>query len=740
MKVISKEAEIGGRQLRLEVGRFAPLATASVLAQYGETMVLATVVSGPSKEDLGYFPLSVEYVERLYAGGKIKGSRWVKREGRPSDEAVLTGRLIDRSIRPLFPKDFYNEIQVTITVLSVDLENDPDVLSVVATSAALAISNIPWNGPIGAVRVGLKDNTPFLNPIEKEMAFSDLDLVVSSTKERVLMIEGGARQVPDETVISAINYGKEESQKVIALIEELAKEVGMPKVLADHKEIAAEIKESAQKFVKEQLDEIFTRGKEKHEVPGSGGQEEIKDAFVATFEVGKKEAASSFDYFWKKIFRDKMLSGMRVDGRSFTEVRPISIEIGILPRTHGSALFKRGLTQVLSVATLGAPSLSQLIESATGEESKRYIHHYSMPPYSTGEVGRIGNLSRREIGHGALAERAVEPVIPENDKFPYTIRVVSEVMSSNGSTSMGSTCGSTLALMDAGVPIIAPVAGIAMGLITGEKTGADGDFRVMTDLAGIEDFNGDMDFKITGTEKGITAIQLDVKIPGLTDEIIEKTIKQALEGRLFILDKMQKAISTPREKISQYAPKIVVLHIDPTKIGEVIGPGGRIIRKLIEITGCNIEVEDDGSINISGISQESVNTAVEQINGLVAEAVPGTIYDGEVKRIQPFGAFVEILPGKEGLVHVSQMGTGFVSNPETVVSLGQKVKVKVMEIDDKGRINLTMLLNGEKKEGMGGGGNSSEDRPQRSFRPQRPEYRKPGGFSSRLMPQSRFKR
>lgn len=740
MKVISKETDIGGRKLRLEVGRFAPLATASVLAQYGETMVLATVVAGASKEELGYFPLSVEYIERLYAGGKIKGSRWVKREGRPSDEAVLTGRLIDRSIRPLFPKDFYNEIQVTITVLSVDLENDPDVLSIVATSAALAISDIPWSGPIGAVKVGLKENTPFLNPVEKEMSFSDLDLVVSATKERVLMIEGGARQVPDEAVVAAIGFGKEESQKVIALIEELQKEAGKPKSNFEHKEIPTEIKEATQKFVKEQLDQIFNRGKEKKEVPGSAGQEEIKNAYVATFEEGKKEAASAFDYFWKKIFRDKMLSGARVDGRSFTEIRPIDIEVGILPRTHGSALFRRGLTQVLSVATLGAPSLSQLIESATGEESKRYMHHYSMPPYSTGEVGRIGNLSRREIGHGALAERAVEPVMPEEAKFPYTVRVVSEVMSSNGSTSMGSTCGSILALMDAGVPIVAPVAGIAMGLVTGSKAGADGDYKILTDIAGIEDFNGDMDFKITGTEKGITAIQLDVKIPGLTDEMIEEIVKQAKEGRLFILDKIQKAISAPREKISQYAPKIVVMHIDQAKIGEVIGPGGRIIRKLIEITGCNIEVEDDGSINISGISEESVNSAVEQIKGLVAEAVPGQIYDGEVKRIQPFGAFVEILPGKEGLVHVSQMGTGFVSNPEQVVSLGQKVKVKVMEIDDKGRINLTMLLNGEKKEGMGGSG-SGESRPQRSFRPpQRPEFRKPGGFSSRLMPQSRFGR
>ena len=731
MSIVTKEIEFGGRKLRLEIGRLAPQANASVIAEYGETMVLATVVSSPPKADLGYFPLSVEYVERLYAGGRIKGSRWVKREGRPSDEAVLIGRLVDRSIRPLFPKDFNNEVQVTITVLSVDTENDPGVLSAIATSAALSISNIPWNGPIGTTRIGLKEGTFFVNPVEKEKSFSDLDLIVSSTSERVVMVEGGAQEVPEPQVFEAIKFAENENLKLIDLITELQKEAGKTKLSFKSEPLDPEIKTLAQKFVKEQIETLFDKNKK--EMPGGGDVDDLKLAFLESFETKKDKAGKAFEYYWKKLFREKVLAGKRIDGRSALEVRPIEIETGVLPRTHGSAVFKRGLTQVLTVTTLGAPSLQQLIESATGEESKRYIHHYSMPPYSIGEVGRVGNLSRREIGHGALAERALEPVIPAEDKFPYTIRVVSEVMSSNGSTSMAPTCASTLSLMDAGVPISFPVAGVAMGLVTGEKVGAEGDFVVLTDLAGIEDFNGDMDFKITGTAKGITAVQLDVKIPGLTDEIMSKTLDQAKEGRLFILDKMLAVLDKPRQNISQYAPRVAVVHVDPGKIGEVIGPGGRIIRKLIEQTGCNIEVDDDGSVNISGTDDASVALAIEQIGGLTAEVTVGETYDGEVKRIQPFGAFVEVLPGKEGLVHVSKMAAGFINNPEEVVSLGQKVKVKVTEIDDRGRINLTMLLNGEKKEE---GGSQSR----RDYRPQRQNFHPAAPFSSHLMPRSRFSR
>ena len=691
MKTVSKQIEIGGRTLKLEVGRFAPLANASVLAQYGETMVLATVVRSEPKADLGYFPLDVEYVERLYAGGRIKGSRWVKREGRPSDEAILAGRLIDRSIRPLFPKDYFDEVQVTVTVLSVDLENDPALLSVIATSAALAISEIPWNGPIGAIGVGLKENTPFVNPTETEKEFSDLDLVVSATKKRVVMIEGRGNEIPESLVYSAILFAQQEAQKIIALIEELQQEVGLPKITVASKTIKPEIKQLAAKAASEALEEIFAQ-KTAREIPGAGMENYLK-AFLENFSLEEKsQAQDAFEAAWKKIFKEKVLKGQRADGRALDEVRPLEIAVGILPRTHGSALFRRGLTQVLTVTTLGAPSLQQLIESATGEESKRYIHHYSMPPYSTGEVGKVGNPSRREIGHGALAEKALEPVIPSEEVFPYTIRVVSEVLSSNGSTSMASTCGSTLSLMDAGVPITAPIAGVAMGLVTGESEGEKGDFVILTDIAGMEDFNGEMDFKITGSSQGITAIQLDVKNSGLTPQIIEKTLAQGKKGRDFILEKMLTVIDKPRQKISQYAPKVAVLHIDPEKIGEIIGPGGRMIRKLIEETNCTIEVEDDGSINISGVDEASVKEAIARIEGLTQEAKVGEIYEGVVKRIQPFGAFVEILPGKEGLVHVSQMGEGFVKDPQEVVQVGQKVKVKVLEIDDKGRLNLTMVL------------------------------------------------
>ena len=731
MKIVSKEAEIGGRKLRLEVGRFAPLSTASVLAQYGETMVLATVVRAKPKEDLGYFPLSVEYVERLYAGGRIKGSRWVKREGRPSDDAILISRLIDRSIRPLFPKNYFDEVQMTITVLSVDSENDPGVLSAVAATAALTISNIPWNGPLGIVRVGLKEGVLFVNPTETEKSFSDLDLIVSSSKKKVVMIEGQGNEIPEPQILEAIAFAKKEAQKVIALIEDLQKEVGAPKTALVEKELNPDIKNSAQKFVEECLETIFT-DKVGREIPGSGS-EELLPSFLADFPVEqKKEAKEAFEYYWKKIFKDKVRAGKRVDGRSFTEIRPIEIEVGILPRTHGSAMFKRGLTQVLTVTTLGAPSLHQLIESATGEESKKYMHHYSMPPYSMGEVGRFGNPSRREIGHGALAEKALEPVIPGEDVFPYTIRVVSEVLSSNGSTSMASTCGSTLSLMDAGVPILTPVAGLAMGLVTGKDEGEKGDFIILTDIAGIEDFNGEMDFKVTGSEKGITAIQLDVKVSGLTDEMIEKALAQAKEGRIFILGKMLAVLDKPRQKISQYAPKIAVLHIAQEKIGEIIGPGGKMIRRLIEETGTDIEVEDDGSVNISGVDEASVAAAIAKITGLTQDAEVGKTYEGEVKRIQPFGAFVEILPGKEGLVHVSQMAEGFIDDPAKVVSLGQKVKVKVMEVDDRGRLNLTMLLEGQKKQEAG-------SRPTREFRPQKPGFNNQGRFSP-FSPRPRFKR
>lgn len=686
MSIVKKSEIIGGRELILEVGRLAKLANASVLGQYGETMVLATVVETAPSHDLGFFPLTVDYIERLYAGGRIKGSRWVKREGRPSDEAILIGRLVDRSVRPLFEEGYNNEVQITVTVFSVDLENDPDILSVVTSSAALAVAGLPWNGPVGTVRVALKEGTPFVNPINGEREFSDLDLVVSATKEKVVMLEAGAKEVPEELILKAIAEGKKEAGKIINLVEDLQRDLGISSrrvVISPENDL---LKKDIVKIIgEEKIEELVRKTSRKKE--GDLELEGIKDEIVAQIgEEKKEEAFRVFEKLLKERLREMVLAGKRPDGRKADEVREIGIEVGILPRTHGSAMFQRGETQVLSVATLGAPSLQQLIESAEGEEVKRYIHHYSMPPYSLGETGRLGSPSRREIGHGALAERALEPVIPSEEKFPYTIRVVSEVLSSNGSTSMASACGSTLCLMDAGVPVGAPVAGIAMGMITKKDN-----YLILTDIAGLEDFDGDMDFKIAGSKKGITAIQLDVKIPGLTDKIIQETFTKAKKARELILDKMLAVIPSYREKISQYAPRIAVLHVEPGKIGDIIGPGGRIIRKIMELTGAQIDIEDDGTVSISGVDDQSVAKAISQIEGITKEIKVGEIYEGTVKRIQPFGAFMEILPGREGLLHVSQMAQGFVSDPTKILSVGQKVKVKVAEVDEQHRVNLSMV-------------------------------------------------
>lgn len=687
MTTISKSAEVGGRTLTLEYGRFAQQATSAVLARYGDTMVLATVVAGKENPNLGYFPLSVEYIERLYAGGRIKGSRWVKREGRASDEAILTARLVDRSIRPLFPKDYFNEVQVIITVLSVDAENDPDVLSVIATSAALTISPIPWQGPVAAVRVGLRDSVYFPNPLNGELEFSSLDLVISADREKIVMIEAGAKEVEEKEMIGAFNFAREEIKKIIALIEEFSAEVGQPKIKIETKkeELGEEIKKTVAKEVFHLLDKISRREAEANNL------DELKIVLGEQFsEVDKNLLFELVDEIAKKEMRKKILETQeRIDGRGPDEIRPIEIEVGLLPRTHGSAVFKRGQTQTLTVVTLGSPSLEQLIEGPTGEETKRYIHHYNMPPFSTGETGRLGWPSRREIGHGALAERALLPVIPLEEKFPYTIRVVSEIMSSNGSTSMASVCGSTLSLMDAGVPISALVSGVAMGLIKDEK---DSKYAVLTDIAGFEDFFGDMDFKVAGTEKGITALQMDNKIGGVGEEILAEALDQARKGRLFILEKMRQILPEPRSRLSPYAPKIAVLRIQPESIGEVIGPGGKVIRNIIAQTGATVDVEDDGIITVSGADQAAIDKAVGWIQGLTRKVEPGEIFEGEVKRILPFGAFVEILPSKEGLVHISQMASGFVQRPEDVVQIGQKVKVKVVEIDEQGRINLSMRL------------------------------------------------
>lgn len=736
-KKFSKSFEHNGRSITLETGLLAEQASGAVLARMGDTMVLATVVMGANDTTLDYFPLSVEYIERLYAGGRIKGSRWVKREGRPTDDAILTARLIDRSIRPLFPKELKKDVQVVITVLSVDGEHDPDVLSLIAVSAALAVSKIPWNGPIGASRVGLirqnGNEELIIDPHMTEYSLSDMDLIVSSLNGRAIMIEAGASQVEEKYFADGIKLAKEFNTKVIEFINDMVKEVGEPKIEVAKDAQLEDVKTLVEKNYKDKMHALIAAGVNR-EVGRELGTiaEEIYEAEKEKMDkkgepmvLDKKKIAAGVDYVFKRTVREMIVNeNKRPDGRKIKQIRPISAQIGLLPRTHGSALFSRGETQVLSVATLGPISLEQLIESPEGEEKKRYMHHYSFPAYSVGETGRIGTPNRREIGHGALAERALEPVIPDVSKFPYAIRVVSETMSSNGSTSQASVCGSTLALMDAGVPLIAPVAGIAIGLMT-----LDDKSVVLTDIIGLEDFAGDMDFKVAGTEKGITAIQMDTKIEGLTDEVVEETLTAARDARLDVLKAMAAVLPAPKTQVSEFAPKIEMVKIDPEKIGGLIGPGGKMIKSIIAQTGAQVDVEDDGSVSISAVDESAVKKAVEWIEGLTHELTPGEEFEGTVKRLLNFGAFVEVLPGKEGLVHVSEMSPEFVKDPSDVVEIGQKVKVRVKEIDDQGRVNLSMLFGEDaekKKEGggrEGGGGDAGGDRsPRREYSP-RPERR-----------------
>ncbi len=698
MKIVQKSVEIAGRTLTLEAGRFAQQATAAVTAQYGETMVLATVTASAHETSLDYFPLMVEYVERLYAGGRIKGSRWVKREGRPSDDAILAGRVIDRSLRPLFPKSYKHEVQVVVTTLSVDAENDPDILGLIAASAAVAISSIPWGGPVAAVRMGYLKNEDgagsyLVNPTLAEQSLSEFDFVIASQEKRVVMLEGGFCETSEEGVYQAVLTAKKENAQIIKLINDLVKEVGVSKAPVAETEEPNELRELILKKYKKEMEEVFG----KHAAKESGSEEVMALAEQIVDESDKvwssKEVLTMLDALFKKKIREDVLKhGKRVDGRKLDEIRSLEVDVGILPRTHGSALFRRGQTQALTVATLGTPSLEQLIESPIGEESKRYIHHYSMPPYSVGETGRMGTPSRREIGHGALAERALLSVIPSEDEFPYTIRLVSEIMSSNGSTSMASVCGSTLALMDAGVPIKEPVAGISIGLVSDQDN-----YVLLTDIMGMEDFAGDMDCKVAGTKNGITAIQLDIKIDGLTDEVVKDTLVRAKKARLVILGKILSVISEPRKMLSKYAPKVQVVKIPVERIGEVIGPGGKMIRQIIASTGAAIDVDDDGSVMISGLTEEVVEKAVSWVKGLTREVKVGEEYEGEVKRILPFGAFVVFLPGKEGMVHVSQMAPTFVSDPSEVVKIGQKVKVRVIEVDEQRRVNLSMLFGEDAK-------------------------------------------
>lgn len=720
-KIVTKQIDLNGQILKLQTGKLATQTDASVLASWGDTVVLATVASKPLKESIGYFPLSVEFVEKHYAGGRISSSRFIKRETRPTDSAVLTGRLIDRSIRPLFPKDYKHEVQVIITVLSFDQSSEPDILGLIAASAALSISSVPFNGPISATRVSEIDGKFALNPVTEELDKMNLDLVVASGRKKVVMIEAGAKQVPDDIILAGIKEAHSANQIVIDLIEEFTKEAGKTK--QEYSTLAEEVEEAlfeeVRKLAHERIEKaLFDNEHPWHEATGNLIKSELSEKYK---EVLTEEIVSGiFDKVCKEIMHQTVLvEGRRVDGRKMEEVRELAMEVGFLPRTHGSALFQRGDSQVLSVATLGPVSLGQTLEGMYEEFKKRFLHHYNMAtnPFSVGEVKRITGPSRRDIGHGALVERALEAVIPTIEEFPYAIRVVSEVLGANASTSQAALCGSVLALLNAGVPLKEPVAGIALGLLSSEDK-----FQVITDMRAIEDFYGEMDFKVAGTKNGVTAIQMDTKLEGLTFEIIEEALRQGKMARESILEQMKKVVPAAGE-ISPYAPKIEVTHIKPEEIGMLIGPGGKNINGIIAKTGAQIDIEDDGTVMISSVSQESIDAAMASVEGMFKKVAVGEEYEGKVVRLVPFGAFVEILPGKDGLVHVSEMSTGFVERPEDIVSEGQVVKVRVKGVDDMGKISLSMLFGADIKpetergsrEGGGGFSRGREGGERRGF-------------------------
>lgn len=694
-KIIRKEIEIAAKKLKLETGEMAMHANAAVLASYGETVVLATVVAQEARPDVDFFPLAVDYEERLYAGGKISTSRFIKREGRPKEEAVLTSRLIDRSIRPLFPKDYQAQVQVIITVLSIDQENEPDILSLIATSAALTISDIPWNGPISGLRIGKQNGGYILNPTDSERSFSTLDLILASTEDEIVMIEAGAQEVDEQSTTEAIKFGIENGKKVIAAIKEFAKEAAKQKKEYIPEKLSAEKEKAATSFIQENIiKDLKKPDTAQDEKWFSISLEKLTSEFVKEDEkeINSKVLANLLENAVTDFLREQILTHKkRIDGRTPDEIRQITTKVGILPRTHGTGFFQRGETQVLSIVTLASPALEQLIEGMTGEETKRYMHHYNFPPFSAGEVRRLGPPGRREIGHGALAERALIPVLPSTEQFPYTIRVVSEVLSSAGSTSMASVCGSTLALMDAGVPLKEPAAGISIGLITDKKD--RNKYVTITDIAYQEDSQGDMDFKVAGTKNGITAIQMDTKLNGVSLKIIEEALQKAKDARLLILEKIRATIPASRKTISPHAPTVILVKIDPSKIGEVIGSGGRTINKIISETGADIDIKDDGTVTISGKEPEACQKAAKWIEAIVKEFQVGEVFEGKVTRILPFGAMIEVLPGKEGLAHISQLAPYRINRVEDVLNIGQTVKVRVSEIDDLGRINLS-LANG----------------------------------------------
>ncbi len=712
------ECSVGGRALSIQVGKFAQQANGAVAVQYGNTLVMVTAcVSSEPREGIDFIPLTVDYEERLYAAGKIPGS-FIRREGRPTQEAVITSRLIDRSLRPLLSKEFNYDVQVVAIVLSVDQENDPDICALIGASAALTLSDIPFFGPISAVHVGYIDDTLVVNPILSQMENSLLDLIVASNKESIVMVEAGAKEVSEEILIEGIKLGHEANQEVIKVQEELQRSYGKAKVQVEHKELAPELSSQIPSILGEKLSKVLEEPEKlQREKALKVIKEETRDKLVDSF--SEDEINFAFEIQLRAAVREKILQSQRhLDGRQAKEIRPISCEVGILPRTHGSGLFARGETQVLTIATLGSTKREQLLDGLGLEETKRFMHHYNFPPFSTGEVKRIGTTGRREIGHGALVERAIAPVLPSEDDFPYAMRLVSEVLSSYGSTSMASACASTLSLMDAGVPIKAPVAGIAMGLVTGN----DKDYVVLTDIVGMEDAYGDMDFKAAGTARGLTALQLDIKLRGVDYGILAEALSQAREARLEILGKMSLTISASRSELSPYAPRMYEITIDQGKIGAVIGPGGKVIRSIIDETKTTIDINNDGRVIVGSSNEEAAQKAIKIIENLTKEVEQGEIYTGKVTRLFNFGAMVEILPGKEGLIHISELADYHVPQVEDVVKVGDEVMVKVIGIDNSGRINLSRkaVLEGPSRlPGAGIRNSSAPNERQRKFVPPR---------------------
>ncbi|MDD2217300.1 MAG: polyribonucleotide nucleotidyltransferase [Eubacteriales bacterium] len=682
---------IGGRLMQLEVGKVCEMANGQVMIRYGDTVVNVTACSSQEpRPDIDFFPLSVDYEEKMYAAGKIPGG-FIKREGRPSEKAVLSSRLIDRPLRPLFPAGYRNDVQVIATVMCVDPDCAPEIVAMIGSSVALSISDIPWEGPTASVLVGHVNGEFVINPTASQREESDLHLVVAGTRDAVMMVEAGAQELPEEEMLEAILFAHDEIKQIIAFIDEVISEVGKPKKQVQVYEVPEDINAAVRKFAEEKMNVAIRTIDKMERLENMDAIEiETKQHFAEIYPDNSKDIAAVLYNITKENVRNMILDeGIRPDNRKANEIRPIWCETEILPRTHGTGLFKRGQTQVLSVTTLGAMGDAQTIDGIGEETQKRYMHHYNFPPYSVGETKPMRSPGSREIGHGALAERAILPVLPDVEEFPYAIRVVSEVLSSNGSSSMGATCGSCLSLMDAGVPIKRPVSGIAMGLI--ERVEEDGSSKIviLSDIQGMEDFLGDMDFKVAGTEKGITAIQMDIKVHGLSREILKDALTQAREGRMHIMNEMMGEIAEPRAELSPYAPRIISMNVHVDKIRTVIGPGGKTINKIISDTGVKIDIDDTGLIYIAAPDMDSAHAAVKQIELITKEVEVGATYEGTVTRIMAFGAFIEILPGKEGLLHISKMAKTRVEKVEDVMNIGDVVKVKVTEIDNQNRINLS---------------------------------------------------